>query len=61
MVAPAPDFDDHDAAETAKLATWDDVKEYLHPWYERSLRDPNVAPVILRVLRKGLPYDDLSE
>jgi hypothetical protein len=47
-------------ARTPALTEFDAIEKYLRPWQELALRNPNVAPVVLAVLKKHLPYEDLK-
>lgn len=37
------------------------VLDHLKPWLDAAAQDPNIAPVMLHVLRKHLPHSDLEE
>lgn len=41
-------------------ATVTAVLDHLKPWLDATKQDPNIAPVMLHVLRKHLPHSDLE-
>ena len=47
--------------ERPAATTIEDVLDYLEPWLAAGLRDPDVPPVMLHILKKHLPHSDLPE